>query len=379
MKDIYELLNDIDIDETEFEEMEVTELEKAKVKRTLKKSISNKKKMKGWQKKVLAASIIFGISTATIGLSFTASAKSIPSIGDIFSFFGNGNTGLYDDIKNDGKGLYSDYKNYSNEIGLTEESNGLTFTINDAIYDGKTVTITYTIESEEDLGDGSFYIPGPQIKEMKAQAGSDGITKVADKKYVGLLTASNLDELKEDTVNIDWDINSISITDTNKEIKGNWNFAFSLKATESNEKVINKSVDQYGVKVSVEKIAISPMSFVVHYNQEVSDLVKNKWDEVYVELTIKDDLGNVYAGQGNGGKGFGSYNMSWSKTFQKIDQNATKLIATPHLSLRNFTSENHGEVTITEDGKEKVSSFPTKPSSAPKELVLDDIVIDLKK
>ena len=80
-------------------------------------------------------------------------------------------------------------------------------------------------------------------------------------------------------------------------------FAFSLEATESNEKVI-KSVDQYGVKVSVEKIAISPMSFVVHYNQEVSDLVKNKWDDVYVELTIKDDLGNVYSGQGNGGMGW---------------------------------------------------------------------------
>ncbi|MDO7487713.1 hypothetical protein Q5O89_21650 [Peribacillus frigoritolerans] len=44
MKDIYELLNDIDIDETEFKEMEVTELEKAKVKRTLKKSLSTKKK-----------------------------------------------------------------------------------------------------------------------------------------------------------------------------------------------------------------------------------------------------------------------------------------------------------------------------------------------
>ena len=141
MKDIYELLNDMDIDETEFKEMEVTELEKAKVKRSLKKSISKKKKMKRWQKKCCVASIIFGLSAATIGFSFTASAKSIPLIGDIFSFLGNGKTGLYDD-----------YKDYSNEIGLTEESNGLTFTINDAIYDGKTVTITYTIESEEDLG-----------------------------------------------------------------------------------------------------------------------------------------------------------------------------------------------------------------------------------
>ena len=30
MKDIYELLNDIDIDENEFEEMEVSEIEKEK-------------------------------------------------------------------------------------------------------------------------------------------------------------------------------------------------------------------------------------------------------------------------------------------------------------------------------------------------------------
>ena len=39
MKDIYELLNEIDIDENEFEEMEVTELEKAKVKKDVKKII----------------------------------------------------------------------------------------------------------------------------------------------------------------------------------------------------------------------------------------------------------------------------------------------------------------------------------------------------
>ena len=44
MKDIYELLNDIDIDENEFEEMEVSEFEKAKVKKALKKSLNEKKK-----------------------------------------------------------------------------------------------------------------------------------------------------------------------------------------------------------------------------------------------------------------------------------------------------------------------------------------------
>ena len=50
-------------------------------------------------------------------------------------------------------GLYDDYKEYSTEINMTEESNGIKVTINDAIYDGKTVSVTYSIESDQDLGD----------------------------------------------------------------------------------------------------------------------------------------------------------------------------------------------------------------------------------
>ena len=42
MKDIYELLNDIDIDENEFEEMKVSEIEKVRIKKRLKKSIHKK-------------------------------------------------------------------------------------------------------------------------------------------------------------------------------------------------------------------------------------------------------------------------------------------------------------------------------------------------
>ena len=43
MKDIYELLNDIDIDENEFEEMKVSEIEKARIKKRLKqhKTVNN--------------------------------------------------------------------------------------------------------------------------------------------------------------------------------------------------------------------------------------------------------------------------------------------------------------------------------------------------
>lgn len=44
MKDIYELLNDVDIDEKDLEEMKVYEFEKEKVKRNLKQVIHKKKK-----------------------------------------------------------------------------------------------------------------------------------------------------------------------------------------------------------------------------------------------------------------------------------------------------------------------------------------------
>ena len=49
--------------------------------------------------------------------------------------------------------LYDNYKEYSTEMNMTEESNGIKVTINDAVFDGKTVAITYSIESDQDLGD----------------------------------------------------------------------------------------------------------------------------------------------------------------------------------------------------------------------------------
>ncbi len=51
MKDIYELLNDIDIDEKELEEIEASEIEKEKVKRNVKQSMRTKKKMKKLEKR----------------------------------------------------------------------------------------------------------------------------------------------------------------------------------------------------------------------------------------------------------------------------------------------------------------------------------------
>ncbi|MEH7464245.1 DUF4179 domain-containing protein [Bacillus thuringiensis] len=366
MKDIYELLNDVDIDETEFKEMEVSELEKAKVKRTLKQSIHKKKHTKSWKVKIVAATIIVGLSATTFGLAFPTYAGSLPIMGDIFRFLDNGRTGLY-----------GGYKEFSTEMNMTKESKGIKVTINDAVFDGKTTTFTYSIESEQDLGDKPVVFDNLNLVGADGMTGSSQISKVAEKKYVGLVTATHQNPKKKDSINVRWNVEGIKISDQKKEIKGNWNFAFNLKAIDNNEKSISGSAEKDGVKVNMEKLTITPMSFIVYHNQEVTKEVRKKWDDVDVELEIKDDLGNQYSGEGNGGTGKDPYNISWSKTFQKLDKNATKLIITPHVNLRIHTPNNHGGVEMT-GGKEKKISVPEK-SGGEKNFVLEDIVIDLKK
>ncbi len=121
------------------------------------------------------------------------------------------------------------------------------------------------------------------------------------------------------------------------------------------------------------------MSFIVYYDQIVSENISNKWDGVNVELEIKDDLGNVYSGKGNGGKGTDSYNMSLSKTFEILDENATKLIVSPHITLRDYSSDNYSSVEVSKDGVERVITLPEKSGKGKEEFVLEDIVIELKK
>ena len=375
MKDIYELLNDLNIDESEFEEMEVNELEKANIKRSLKKEINKKKKRNSWKKSIAAASIIVGLSVTTF-VTYPAYAGNIPVIEDIFRFFDNGKTDK-ENRQNKEHGLYYDYKKFSNEINMTKESNGTKITINDAVFDGKTLTLTYTIESEQDLG--NVDISMPRIKGMEAIGGTGKTSKIDTNKYVGILTVSNIEDKKLDVAHINWDIDRIKNPENQNVINGDWKFAFSLDATDSKLQMTEDSAEKNGVKVNIEKISLNPMSLTVYYDQEVTEMVKNKWDGVDVELEIKDDLGNLYSGEDNGGvRKESSYHVSGSKTFEKLDPKATKLIITPHITVRDYNSDNFASVEITKDGAKEIP-LPEKPGKGKEEFVLEDIIIKIMK
>ncbi|MDH5162518.1 DUF4179 domain-containing protein [Heyndrickxia oleronia] len=373
MKDIYELLNEVEIDEKEFIEVEVNKDECFKVKKALQIAIQQKEKKKRWWKKAAIAAIVTGISVTMVGLTVPSYAGNIPIIGDIFRFFDNNNE-ISNQPPNQKGGKYEHYKEYSNALNLVQEDNGIKFTVNDAIFDGKIVTLTYTIESAKDLGDNP-QISFPTIKKAKGVAGTGTVSRIDRNKYVGILTASNISDVADQTVTIDWKIDKIRILETNQEIKGQWKFNFTLDSPKNNLLLVNQSVKKVGVIATITKLTISPMSFTVYYDREVLKAIRNQFDAVDIDIEIKDNLGNRYEGQGNGGKEEEN-NLTMSKTFGKLNENAKQLIITPHITFRNFTADTYGGVEISENGDKKMI-IPSKSSGKSKELVMDEIIIDI--
>ena len=370
MKDIYELLNDVDIDESEIETMDVSEFEKANVKKSLKKSI---KKNKGWKKKSLVAAalccVVIG-SIGAVGITNPAYAAEIPIVGDIFRLLDNGRTGVYDK-----------YKENANEINVTKESNGVSITIKDAIFDGKTVSYTYEIKSDKYLGESPSAdgMPGFSIKGYKGgMSGSSQIKKVGESTYIGQNNMSIDGE--KDEISCKLNIRKVEATgqnDSNIAVDGKWDFDFSLKAIESNKQIINKGTEKDGVKANIDSISKTSMSFIVNYSQVVPEELKKKWFDMSLEIEIKDNLGNIYKGEGNGGHGNIKDNtMYWSKTFGKLDEKATKLIITPKMHLSNTG----GGVSMDENGKETEINHTVDADHPERgDIVFDDVVIDLEK
>ncbi|MFD2442650.1 DUF4179 domain-containing protein [Bacillus sp. CGMCC 1.16607] len=352
MKDIYELLNDVEIDEDDFEEMEVSEFERAKLKSSLKKSIQQKKKGIGWKRTVAGIAIIC-LSVFSVGLTFPAYAVNIPLIGDIFKFLDDAKTGTYDQ-----------YKEYSTEINRSKEGNGIHFTLNDAIFDGKSVSITYTIESDHAL-DVEQDIDNVPLLIIKGETGwsvTSQISEVGKNQYVGISTASTNNYIEKKAVKVKLYMPDNMIKNKQEKMNGNWNFDFELNATENNVQVIKQSSEQNGIEVEVEKLTFTPMSFTVYYNQKLSETVKSKWPGAEIaDLQIKDNLGNSYQGDILGGWSNEEKEIHGSsKTFGKLDPKATKLIITPQIRL--YKDWNRKDLFIGEET-----------------FILENIIVDLKK
>jgi hypothetical protein len=263
------------------------------------------------------------ITSAYVSPAFANLVTQIPIIGYAFEHFI-----LQEDY-------YQSYEEISTDIGLVAESNGVKLIIEQAFYDGNTVTLSYVLRTEEKLGTLPTFENLPTVEGNWNNAGYE-VEFIEGVGYVGMMTVLNLENAK-DTVNVVWEPNSIS-SDT-KTIEGDWKFAFSLDALEGSHISINEQVSKDGVTVELIDAVRTDVNLTINYLQNVNPTVHNDWTSVEAELYAIDNLGNEYQVPYNGGTGTeggdSSEDITWNATIHGLNPKATSITFYPFAHLSN--------------------------------------------
>ena len=265
------------------------------------------------------------VSSAYVSPAFANFVTQIPIIGQAFDYFI-----LQEDY-------YQAYEEISTDIGLVEKSNGIEIIIEKAFYDGNTVTLSYVLRTEEDLG--SF----PTFKNLPTNVSGGGYEGeyVDSVGYVGMMRVSMRDKA-QDKVNIDW--NPQEIYSEDQTIEGDWHFEFSLNKLEGKHIAINERVShQDGVSVELIDAIKTDVNLTINYLQDVEPSIHDRWDFVEAELSAIDNLGNKYKVPYNGGTGTkdgdSSEDFTWNATIHGLDPEATSITFYPFAHVSN-TSDN---------------------------------------
>lgn len=296
-----------------------------------------------------AAAMLLGLSATLVAFAVPSIASQIPFMDNVVSFF--------DDEERD----YKDFETFSTDIGLAQTSNGTTVMIDNAVYDGTNVTISFALETKQDIekdievhAEKWFDVVGAD-----GMRGSEKITKISDNRYVGLASFTPYFESGKhpETIEVTWKPEAFNSTSNDLVLKGDWSFDFSLNRLDGDIELLNKTVKNENVNFTLQSVEFTDVSTVINYEQVASDKLLKKWEEVTPVFKVTDDLGNVYM-NGTGGGGTSSDNgktFKGTSDFGTIHKGANKLIIQP----TQIASLNYGK------GHTKME--------------LEPIVIDLKK
>ncbi|WP_161952338.1 DUF4179 domain-containing protein [Metalysinibacillus jejuensis] len=308
MKEQWENIN---IDE--IEPMEVTDMEKARVKQHITKQ-QPKKKM-GAFAKVSAAAVIFVSGLTAAGVASPALAERIPFMQNVVAFI----TSPLDAAKSEN----------ATALLQVSEDKGIKVMVDRAIFDGTTLTIYYAVESKEDLGDYPSFSGQPMIKGAEGSTGRNSLEKINDTTYIGVTTATPHGK-QFDAVDVTWDLTML--TKGNKqEISGDWSFAFTLDAEQATTLPLQYSTQEEGVSLHLTELRQTPSVTTLYYSTAMAEELKDTYRNVTVLFTnITDDLGNVYEIEDNGASSDDEgITLLASSTLNALDKNATTLTLTP--------------------------------------------------
>lgn len=349
MKNIYDELNDIDINIDEYEREDFNDIEKQKIKRNFKKSI---KKNVNYKKYIAVASV----GVVSLGLLYNTS---------IATFAYEQITDAAYNIKQ-ALGIKEDLSKYSNNVNQSITKHGLTVRVKEALLDGDELLIYLEHEYDKELKEDEeieliserLYINGKQVNE-----GISVYPTVKTKNKTEFVASYKLanDISTDEDINIKIKINDAykwldKEHDGFKRIWGPWTFKFKLNTSNLSKDTkivtINKNIKlENGADLYIKNYRQNPVNQIITLsepqgNQKIKLDNKNTINLNEAELVLKgkDDLGNKVTFKMKDGIHYlTDLKFEFDKSNGLFDLNTKSLKLYPYLKIKS--AENNKEVT----------------------------------
>ncbi|WP_342508046.1 DUF4179 domain-containing protein [Sporosarcina sp. FSL K6-2383] len=320
MKKLYQFFNHIHVNEVDEVGQPVGELEIKKAQKKLLASLPRKnKRLSGLRVIAVAACLVVGLSVGIVGTAFPTVASQVPLLGNLFTLFG-------DEERN----VFEGYHENAQALNLSAESNGVVITLNEAVYDGDLLTVSFKVKTTEKLSDWvtaePFFINGQQVGFSTTLV----LEKIGEDEYGGILSSLLFEQGNEDSIKVDWAVKELVDHKSDTSVQGDWQFRFSLDRVHAQKMKLNDKLKNEVVEVKarhLEKTAVSlKFTYEVHViDADVTQAVV-RFDEVM------DNRGNSYRSIAHTAETL-EEGVKFNQTdiYSKLDEEATELYLTPQV------------------------------------------------
>lgn len=326
MKEQYKDWFDLDIDQIELKPL--SDIKKKNIKMYV--LANNKYEKKKFNMRHLTTAALLGLSVVTASyFALPTVAGQIPFMQNVLSYF-------------EEEELPNTYADLATVVNQVQTSNGIDVMIENAVYDGTNVMITYAIQTETALGDYPRAEGWLDIKESSGIGGTGSIDKINDTTYVGVEKVTpHFKKENPEEIHVEWTPQAFTNNQTSEQIEGDWQFEFKLTQLATNLLSLDESIKQDGIILTMKSLELSELAAVLEYKFDVDESILQDWPIVSVEISeVKDNLGNVYEVNGNGGVSYqnGTFNES-KATIYSVDKHASSWTITPEI----YYSKGSGE------------------------------------
>ncbi len=307
MKNLYKALNEVEVDTTEYPPVELTDMEKKRMKKRLHENLGSRNR----GRKLKVGGIVSAVMMMVIiGVNPTTLAK-VPILGAL----------LEDYLRVDGGRTLEEYKTV---IGQTVKHRQGEMTLNEVLIDEGRLVINSTFHSDKAISEQSLspfsrvYIDGEEV----VGGGGGNVEKVNDSTYT-LFSAMNTQEID---LNKNLEV-KIVYEDIGKK-SGEWVFEFRVSGkslfAEAKRVSISKEFSlTNGQQTVVEELVITPVSTTLYYQMFSEEKYVYDYD---VHFIVEDETGKKYEPVSGVTAGENAH-----LRFGVIDDKITKLKITPYL------------------------------------------------